>query len=82
MWNRPLPLADIKKPATEKHIILVAGFSPNPTLLPQLLFAAGRFATGHDLTSVAVSSRCDLVLCHLRNFYAQQYSGGKTTTCE
>ena len=40
--------------------MLVAGFSPNLTLLPQLNLVPGHFAAGHDLIPVAVSPFCDL----------------------
>jgi hypothetical protein len=40
--------------------MLVAGFSPNLTLLPRLILVPGHFEAGHDLTPVAVSLFCDL----------------------
>ena len=55
--------------------MLVAGFSPNLTLLPWLILVPGHFAAGPDLIPVAVFLFCDLapLLWHIRNLRAQQY---------
>jgi hypothetical protein len=55
--------------------MLVAGFSPNLTLLPRLILVPGHFAAGHDLIPVAVQ------FIHLLFLLLQVTSCPQSFTC-